>query len=217
MTDETLHSVIFRTGPITPADYAEAIKDLQNASRQAECIHMCCSVCEDTGHTAETCHHNPLVAARKWAQATGVWQCWHCGFVATNGDEAKDHFGANDQELAKCQTEAAFKAGVDAAAKAAARDRPAPAIDEVHVALVEQYDAMLEDMDAFTNRAFEEKTEAEITRERVAMDRYRKAEDMVMRLSYPIWRAQNLERSITVNAHCDGRIKGFLPPFPELP
>lgn len=95
--------VCYREGPITDADYDEAIADLQNAKRQAECRHICCSVCEDSGHTAEFCHHNPLILARRWAAATKIWCCYHCGFVATNDEEARDHFGKDDLEPAKCQ------------------------------------------------------------------------------------------------------------------
>jgi L-serine deaminase len=109
----------------------------------------------------------------------------------------------------------AFKAGVEIAAGIAAQERPAPSMDEVHAALVEQYDAMLEYMEAFTNKPCEEMTPAEIRRWDAAAERYRETEQKVMGMSYPLWRAQNLERSIVVNAHCDGRIRGFLPPLPR--
>lgn len=96
-------SVCYREGQITNADYNEAIEDLLRAKRQSECRHMCCSICEDTGHTAEMCHHNPLILARRWAAATKIWCCYHCGFVATNDEEAREHFGKDDLEPAKCQ------------------------------------------------------------------------------------------------------------------
>lgn len=102
---EALKSVIFREGPIGRADYLEAISLLHAAIKQPELAHWGCSVCEDSGHTAESCCHNPLVAARKWARATAVWACYHCGFVATNDEEAQDHFGKSDLETAKCQRE----------------------------------------------------------------------------------------------------------------
>lgn len=100
--DEIPHGVCYREGPITNADYNEAIEDLLRAKRQDECRHQCCSICEDSGHTAEFCHHNPLILARRWAAATQVWCCYHCGYVATNDEEARAHFGANDQETAAC-------------------------------------------------------------------------------------------------------------------
>lgn len=102
---EHLKSVVHRRGPLTKSDYSEAIGDLKRARMQHRIAHICCSVCEDTGHTAETCDHNPLRLARLWSQATGVWCCYHCGFVATNDQEAREHFGANDQQQAKCQRE----------------------------------------------------------------------------------------------------------------
>jgi len=102
-------SVVYRTGAITAADYDEAIEDLQRAKRQDECRHICCSVCEDTGHTAETCHHNPLLLARQYAAATSIWNCYHCGFVATNDQEAQEHFGKNDLQDAKCIRDAVGK------------------------------------------------------------------------------------------------------------
>lgn len=96
-------AVCYRDGKPTAADYDEAIEALQRAKRQDECRHLCCSVCEDTGHTAETCHHNPLTLARRWAAATKVWACYHCGFVATNDDEAREHFGAHDADPSWCR------------------------------------------------------------------------------------------------------------------
>lgn len=100
---EPLKSVVHRRGPLTKADYSEAIGDLMRARMQDRIAHICCSVCEDTGHTAETCHHNPLLLARRWSEATSVWCCYHCGYTATNDAEAREHFGASDQEPAKCQ------------------------------------------------------------------------------------------------------------------
>ena len=100
-------SVIYRTGPLTVKDYDEAIEMLQGARKDlldkaaGEGI-WGCYCCEDTGHTAESCHHNPLLAARDWAAATAVYQCYHCGFVAKNDEEAREHFGTSDEEVAKC-------------------------------------------------------------------------------------------------------------------
>lgn len=103
MTDfEHLKSVVHRRGPLTEADYREAIADLERAILQPGLVHLCCSICEDTGHTAEMCHHNPLLLARRWSEATSVWRCYHCGFVATNDEEALDHFGYNSTVKPKC-------------------------------------------------------------------------------------------------------------------
>lgn len=157
---------------------------------------------------------HPASAAR---EVVSIWEtlpgypwlpCPICG-----GTEGCDHTVPERARAAiAAKIAAAYKAGVEAAARNAARARPAPSIDDVHKALVEQYDAMLEANDSCLND-FDNATPAERDRDRAAYDRYRKAEDEVMRLSYPLWRAQNLVRSITVNAHCDGRIKGFLPPI----
>lgn len=103
VSHEHLKSVVHRRGPLTKADYSEAIGDLKRARMQDRIAHICCSVCEDTGHTAESCNHNPLVLARKWSEATSVWCCYHCGFVATNEEEARDHFGFNEQVPSKCR------------------------------------------------------------------------------------------------------------------
>lgn len=97
-----LRSVVYREGPITAADYDEAIADLQRAKRQAECAHICCAVCEDTGHTAERCHHNPLVLARRYAAATAIFVCYHCGYEARTDAEARAHFGTSEDEVARC-------------------------------------------------------------------------------------------------------------------
>lgn len=72
MTEPDMRSVVYREGPLTADDYAEAIADLQRAAEQDKCRSMCCSVCEDTGHTAEHCHHNPLVLARRRRKSTSV-------------------------------------------------------------------------------------------------------------------------------------------------
>ena len=87
--------VCYRDGPLTIADYEEAIECLLAAKRQIESGSlMGCDVCGDSGHAPQDgCHHDPLLLARKWTAATSVWQCWHCGFVATNEEEANEHFG----------------------------------------------------------------------------------------------------------------------------
>lgn len=99
-----LRSVVYRDGPITDEDYDEAIEALYRAKRQPEQLHLGCSICEDSGHTASICHHNPLAMARKYAAATGVWSCYHCGYVAHNDEEGVEHFGPHSQEHPVCQT-----------------------------------------------------------------------------------------------------------------
>lgn len=102
--NEELYGVCYRTGAPDVTDYDEAITALRNA-REALLSgdSFGCRICEDGGHGANMCHHNPLLLARKWAAATGVWQCWHCGFVATNAEEAQEHFGLHEAELPRCQ------------------------------------------------------------------------------------------------------------------
>lgn len=96
-------SVVYRDGRLTAADYDEAIEALQRAKNALEeGDSYGCMVCEDSGHSAAHCHHNPLVLARHWASATSVWQCYHCGFVATNDDEATAHFGRSDADEPAC-------------------------------------------------------------------------------------------------------------------
>lgn len=110
--EENMTSVCYRTGRLTEADYDEAIKDLEQA-RQQERDRMAgrgaafCAICEDGDHTAESCHHNPLVLARRMAAASGVWNCYHCGYVAYNDEEARAHFGNHDDEVVKCLKEKA--------------------------------------------------------------------------------------------------------------
>lgn len=95
-------SVIYREGRPTAADYLEAIEALTLAAQQLQPDGRSCNVCGDSGHQAFECHHNPLLVARKWTRATGVYHCWHCGFVATNEKEAVAHFGTSDDEVARC-------------------------------------------------------------------------------------------------------------------
>ena len=104
---EHLKSVAYREGPLAVADYDEAIEALKNARDQIASgdYRHGCAVCSDSGHDAKQCHHNPLILARQWAAATNVWQCWHCGFIATNEVEARGHFGPNEHHPAECQLE----------------------------------------------------------------------------------------------------------------
>lgn len=106
MSDTThdLRSVVYREGPPTDEDYDEAIEALQRAKKQSELLQFGCSICEDTDHYARDCHHNPLTMAQKYAKATGVWACYHCGFVAHNDEEGLEHFGECNQEYPACHT-----------------------------------------------------------------------------------------------------------------
>ena len=94
-------SVIYRE-ELTVDDYNEAIAALEDARGQLRPDGHNCAICHDSGHQAFECHHNPLLVARQWARATSVYQCWHCGYVATNDAEAAAHFGKTDEEVAKC-------------------------------------------------------------------------------------------------------------------
>lgn len=106
--EAVVQGVCYRQGKPTVEDYDEAIADLTSAKEQLlSASLMGCFVCGDSGHAVQDgCHHDPLVLARKWASATSVWQCYHCGFVATNDAEAREHFGAGDHEQAACLPEA---------------------------------------------------------------------------------------------------------------
>lgn len=100
--------VCYRQGKPTIADYNEAITDLLAAKHQLRSGSlMGCDICGDSGHAAQDgCRHDPLLLARQWAAATRVWVCFHCGFIASNEEEAKGHFGHNEFEAASCLTPA---------------------------------------------------------------------------------------------------------------
>ncbi|HEY6827359.1 MAG TPA: hypothetical protein VI259_10890 [Gemmatimonadaceae bacterium] len=46
----------------TRSQYEEAIANLELAKEQLEPDARCCRICEDTGHMAWECGHNPLLA-----------------------------------------------------------------------------------------------------------------------------------------------------------
>lgn len=105
--EAAVHGVCYRTGPLTVDDYNEAIKDLMSA--KSDLVYKIagrpvdgCFICEDSGHTAESCHHNPLLLARERAAAKSVWQCWHCGYEARTEADAIEHFGRTEDEIARC-------------------------------------------------------------------------------------------------------------------
>jgi hypothetical protein len=96
-------SVVYRTGPLTLADYNEAIEALQDAKQQMEPDGENCRVCGDSGHQAWQCHHNPLVMARRAAKSQTEWRCFHCGDVFTDEQAATEHFGrTSDDGPAAC-------------------------------------------------------------------------------------------------------------------
>lgn len=89
-------SVIYRTG-LEARDYREAIQALKDAMKQDKHRSEGCTVCYDSGHTAEQCHHNPLVMARRAAKSVRVWRCFHCDAVFTDAEKAAEHFGRRDE------------------------------------------------------------------------------------------------------------------------
>jgi uncharacterized C2H2 Zn-finger protein len=101
-------SVIYRTG-LSDRDYDEAIEALQDAKKQSDHRGDGCSVCFDSGHYAEQCHHNPLVMARRAAAAINVWRCFHCDQVFTDAKKAQEHFGKREDERPKCKTKSLRK------------------------------------------------------------------------------------------------------------
>jgi len=99
--DQLLPGVLYRTG-LTAADYDEAIQALKDAKTQSDHPSDGCTVCGDSGHQANQCHHNPLLMARRAVMASNVWRCYHCNAVFTNHAEAETHFGKSENEVARC-------------------------------------------------------------------------------------------------------------------
>lgn len=102
-------SVAYRENPPTVEDYAEAVELLTFAMRGLAgelSESRGCLCCGDSGHTAATCHHNPLLLARAFAvyRDRNYWRCFHCGDVFALGQEelARDHFGKGEDEAAAC-------------------------------------------------------------------------------------------------------------------
>lgn len=104
MTDETKFSVVHRTGPLTVADYDEAITDLlaaKHALQRGESGG--CDVCGSDEHWPSECDHNPLRLARKWSASQSVYRCFHCGYEARNEEEAVGHFGRTEMVEPACR------------------------------------------------------------------------------------------------------------------
>jgi hypothetical protein len=95
-------SVVYRNGDLTPADYDEAIRLLQDARSQIEPNGYFCAVCSDSGHQAWECHHNPLVMARRAVQKQCTWRCFHCGEAFFDYASAEEHFGKKDDGPCAC-------------------------------------------------------------------------------------------------------------------
>lgn len=100
-------AVCYRHGDFSPEAYDEAIQALTDAKNQRASMakgeyQSGCSVCSDTGHTVESCHHDPLQLAREGALSHMQFRCYHCDFVCTTDEEAKEHFGSSEAEIARC-------------------------------------------------------------------------------------------------------------------
>jgi hypothetical protein len=95
---------IYRKRKPTVSDYDEVIADLQAARDDLARSDWSqgCSVCGDSGCASDICHHNALVAARAWVREQGRYRCYHCGFVAETDEQAREHFGNSEDEVAKC-------------------------------------------------------------------------------------------------------------------
>ena len=97
-------SVVHRTGPLTLADYDEAIALLQDAKGQLQPNADNCHVCGDSMCWAGTCHHNPLVRAREALAKQYRWRCFHCNEMFDDFESAEAHFGTRETEVARCLT-----------------------------------------------------------------------------------------------------------------
>lgn len=99
--------VVYRNRAPTLVDYDDAIADLQAARKAIETGNESsgCAVCGDGGHGVRECHHNPLVIARRYARERNAWRCYHCGYVVTTDEQAREHFGDKETEIALCLKE----------------------------------------------------------------------------------------------------------------
>lgn len=107
-----MSGVLYRTG-LTDRDYDEAITALRDAKKQKNHKSHGCSVCYDSGHTAEQCHHNPLVMARRATIAARVWRCFHCDAVFTDAEKAQEHFGNREAIVHCCQESLKYRAALE--------------------------------------------------------------------------------------------------------
>lgn len=93
-------SVVYREGPLTPEDYQEAIDFLVEAKQNLESGHHFCP-CGDAC-SINSCHHNPLVMARREAKKQEEFRCFHCGGVFTTDEDCREHFGEKQDALPAC-------------------------------------------------------------------------------------------------------------------
>src|SRR5262249_46042352 len=49
-----------------------------------------------------SCHHNPLVMARRGAAKNEEFRCYHCGAVCRTDEECREHFGTKQDALPSC-------------------------------------------------------------------------------------------------------------------
>lgn len=103
MNQKIIPGVLYRQG-FQDSDYDEAIQALVDAKEQPKFMSMGCSVCTDSCHTSDSCHHNPLVMARRAIGAARSWRCFHCDAVFVDASLAQNHFGAKDGELPACKS-----------------------------------------------------------------------------------------------------------------
>lgn len=116
----TQPSVVFRTNPLTVADYDEAIQNLTDARNQiaADELWRGCGYCHSKEHHPDACHHNPLVLARELVQKreSEYWRCFHCGVVFALAEEAQalQHFGLREVgRMPRCLTKFLAAAGLE--------------------------------------------------------------------------------------------------------
>src|SRR5579862_4088845 len=94
-------SVVYRE-TFTELDYNDAIRALQAAKKQKGKEHHGCTVCWSSGHTADFCHHNPLVMARRAVILETSWRCFYCNEMFTDAKEAAIHFGIRKNSRPLC-------------------------------------------------------------------------------------------------------------------
>lgn len=83
----------------TKAEYEKLIQTLKEGMTQLEPDGRLCVICEDSGHQAWECHHNPISLEYKATH----YRCFHCGVIFTHSCLAEDHFGTPQKhEYPKC-------------------------------------------------------------------------------------------------------------------
>lgn len=101
MNNEITPGVLYREGPLTLADYDEAIEDLlQYRAELAKAHGWYCPCGDDCGPAA--CRHNPLLMARRGADKQREFRCYHCGEVFIAEEQCKAHFGLTQDAIPQC-------------------------------------------------------------------------------------------------------------------